>query len=181
MSGSERQREKERRRERKREGARERRRGRGDEIDWCNKFNEKRGRGKERGKQQQDQQSCGFWIGHNFSNCVFFSLSFSRSLAPSLHMHFPVFASVKKTQSVCYIRVFVGVCRHDRREWFVATFHREQKLNGVLNRSSLVFYRVPCSALAKKSLRIHDPALTPGLGSENGYTFIFQATKGKET
>jgi hypothetical protein len=96
-------------------------------------------------------------------------------------MHFPVFESVKKTQSVCYIRVFVGVCRHDRREWFVATFHREQKLNGVLNRSSLVFYRVPCSALAKKSLRIHDPALTPGLGSENGYTFIFQATKGKET
>ena len=30
------------------------------------------------------------------------------------------------------------------------------------------FYRMPCSALAKKSLRIHEPALIPGLGSENG-------------
>ena len=47
--------------------------------------------------------------------------------------------------------------------------------------TSAFFYRMPCSALAKKSLRIHDPALTPGLGSEKGYTFIFQATKGKET
>ena len=89
------ERETEGERERKREGARERRRERGDEIDWCDKFDEKERR--ERGKQRQDQQSCGFWIGHNFSNCVFFSLSFSHSLAPSLHMHFPVFASVKKT------------------------------------------------------------------------------------
>ena len=42
-------------------------------------------------------------------------------------------------------------------------------------------YRMPCSALAKKSLRIHEPELTPGLGSENGYTFIFHARNGKET
>ena len=63
-------------------------------------------------------------------------------------MHFPVFASVKKTQSVCYIRVFVGVCRHDCREWFVATFHREQKLNGVLNRMGTASFNF----LAKKQI-----------------------------
>ena len=86
------QREREEERERKREGARERRRGRGDEIDWCNKFNEKRGRGKERGKQQQDQQSCGFWIGHNFSNCVF---SLSRSLVLLLPHSICTFQSLR--------------------------------------------------------------------------------------
>jgi len=40
---------------------------------------------------------------------------------------------------------------------------------------------MPCLVLAKKSLCIQDPEVTPGLGSENGYTFIVQAKKGKET
>ena len=99
--GNERERLREREEEREgKEGAREKQRGserererereRGEErgatrSTGATSSTRKRGRRKERGKQRQDQQSCGFWIGHNFSNCVFFLslvLSFSRSLTP---------------------------------------------------------------------------------------------------
>jgi hypothetical protein len=54
------ERETEGERERKREGARERRRERGDEIDWCDKFDEK-----ERKKERERKTTAGsaeLWI-----------------------------------------------------------------------------------------------------------------------
>ena len=66
--------------------------------------------------------SSGFWIGHNFSNCLLFSLSlslslslsFSRSVTP--HALSSLVVREKLNQSIYYMRVSVGVCRHDRRE-----------------------------------------------------------------
>jgi hypothetical protein len=74
----------ERKRERKREGKGEGTRKREGGEGRRNGGERKRERGGEKTAGSAEQGGCGFWVGHNSSDCIFFSLdlSFSRSLTP---------------------------------------------------------------------------------------------------